>query len=211
MLTWSLIISILDLVGKVLTILIVVGVIGTAYVTYSSKKIGVLQKSLASKEPAVTKTPIPSLHPTATVVTEVHSADGSMNLLMKKVSNEGSSSYSFFVTGGELNDLLIFSKTLTTGEMSVPLNSWAPDNKHFFIIENNDVLDNYLVFKSTGEAFADGTVYIDFKSHYALKMKEFTLRDVTGWDAPDLLHVRTSGPAYWFELGSNAFYRLVQR
>ncbi len=143
---------------------------------------------------------------------ETRSPDGSMKLTMQKTKNTDSSTiYSFIVAGPQTPSVEIYTKTLTAGAMSVPLNAWAPDNKHFFIAEDDGVLENYLVFKATGQAFEEGAPYIDFRAHYNKKMTEFSLRDVTGWDAPDLLHVRTSGPAYWFELGSNAFYRLVQR
>lgn len=190
-------------------IFIIVGLVVAAYFIYSSPKTGILKDSLAAKEPIINLTPTPVLSETENG--EVHSADGSMKLFMKRIKTAGSSTYTFSVSGKEINNPSIFIRTLINGEMSLPANSWSPDNKHFFIAENDGVSDNYLIFKATGEAFADGAAYIDFKSHYALKMKEFTLRDVTGWDAPDLLHVRTSGPAFWFELGSNAFYRLVQR
>ncbi len=191
-------------------ILIVVGVMITAYVTYSSTRVGVLEKSIASKEPVINITPTPAV--SISEREEVRSPDGSMKIIMQKTkAGNGITSYSFFVTGPETSMFEIYSKTLTTGEMSVPLNSWSPDHKYLFITENDGNVDNYLVFKSTGKVFVDGKAYIDFRSHYTLKMTEFSLKDVTGWDAPDLLHVRTSGPPYWFELGSNAFYRLVQR
>lgn len=170
-------------------------------------------KADIANEPLAASLPIPTEAPVdVTTSKEVRSPDGSMKLSMQKtLKQDGSTSYSFTVSGDSVSDLVIYSKTLTKGEMSIPQNSWAPDNKHLFIIENDGVSDNYLIFKATGEAFADGTKYIDFRSHYDKKMTEFALKDVTGWDAPYLLHVRTSGPAYWFELGSNAFYRLVQR
>ncbi len=158
---------------------------------------------------------IPTPTPTAFVITsrtQVSSPDGTKSIIMQKDIKPGSPTlYSFYVKREEQDGVLIFSKSRNAGNMSVPSNSWSPDNKHLFIIENDGVLDNYLIFKSTGEAFIDGEAYIDFRSHYSQKMKEYSLKDVTGWDAPDLLHVRTSGPPYWFELGSNAFYRLVQR
>jgi len=167
-----------------------------------------------SKEPTTESAPTPS--PTlavesATTTSGVHSPDGSMKLAMKKIKNADSSTYSFVVSGPEIESVEIYTKTLTTGEMSLPLNAWAPDNKYLFITESNGATDNYLIFKATGEEFSEGVTYIDFLSHYNEKMKQYALRDITGWDAPGLLYVRTSGPAYWFELGSNAFYQLVQR
>lgn len=177
----------------------------------------VIFKADISKEPHLglvsTPTPTPTPVPPDTVATsEVRSPDGTMKLTMQKTQKgDGPTSYSFFVSSDDVGSLEIYSKTLTTGEMSIPLNSWAPDNKHLFIIENNGAGDNYLIFKASGDNFADGARFIDFMSHYSAKMTQYALKDVTGWDAPDLLHVRTDGPAYWFELGSNAFYRLVQR
>lgn len=164
-----------------------------------------------STDPTATPTASPTVPEKTITTSEVRSPDGSMKLTMKKTKNDTSAIYSLVVSGSETPSVEIYAKTLTAGEISVPLNSWAPDNKHLFIIENDSAEDNYLIFKATGKAFANGESYIDFRSHYSEKMTEYALKDVTGWDAPDLLHVRTNGPAYWFELGSNAFYRLVQR
>ncbi|MEX2013054.1 MAG: hypothetical protein WD967_01480 [Candidatus Levyibacteriota bacterium] len=164
------------------------------------------------KEPDSTPASISPVVPEPIVTTkEVRSPDGSMKLIMKKTKNENSAVYSFVVSGPESENIEIYTKTLAVGEMNVPLNSWAPDNKYLFIEENDGTNTNYLIFKATGEEFLEGVAYIDFLSHYNEKMKQHTLRDVTGWDAPGLLYVRTSGPAYWFELGSNAFYQLIQR
>ncbi|MEX2007846.1 MAG: hypothetical protein WD992_03670 [Candidatus Levyibacteriota bacterium] len=190
---------------KILPILVLVVVFGIAA--------PVVFKADISKEPLAAPMPAPTEAPlNITTSTEVRSPNGSMTLTMKETKkSDGTILYSFLASNDKTDNLEIYSKTLTRGKMSVPANSWSPDNKHLFIVENDGISDNYLIFKATGEAFADGSTYIDFKSHYNKKMTEYALKDVTGWDAPDLLHVRTSGPSYWLELGSNAFYRLVQR
>lgn len=170
-------------------------------------------KNDITKEPLAAPVPTPTEAPLDVATsTHVRSPDGIMTLTIKETKkSDGTTFYSFLVSGEDADNLEIYSKTLTIGKMLLSLNSWSPDNKYLFITENNGNLDNYLIFKATGEAFADGTPYIDFGAHYSEKMTEYTLKDVTGWDGPDLLHVRTSGPAYWFEISSTAFYRLVQR
>jgi len=182
--------------------------LGVAYLIYSSTKVGILQKSLASKEPIVglVQTPTPAVSQG-----EVHSPDGSMNLVMKKVVTGESAAYSFYVTGNSAQNLLIFSKTITNGEMSIPGNSWSPDNKYLFIKGKEGTVSNYLVFKANGENFADGNKYVDVAALYAQKKMDSVLTDVTGWDAPGLLHVFTTGPSFWFELGSNAFLQLANK
>lgn len=190
---------------KILLITFFAAIVISAFAFYSK----------SNSQEQIFSVPVPTPTPTpqdTTTKSEVKSPDGTMKLTMQKTKSvDGAISYTFFVSGPEISRFEIYSKTLAKGEMSIPLNSWAPDNKYFFISENDGGADNYFIFKATGEAFADGAEYIDFMSHYSKKMTEYSLRDVTGWDAPGLLYVRTSGPAYWFEIPSYAFYRLVQR
>ncbi len=190
-------------------VLVIIVLVGAAYLIYSSAKVGILQKSLASKEsPIVGLVQTP---PPAVSAGEVHSADGSMNLVMKKVVTGESAAYSFYVTGNSIQNLLIFSKTITNGEMSIPGNSWSPDNKFLFIKGKEGTVSSYLVFKANGESFTDGNKYLDVAALYNDKKMDYVLKDVTGWDAPGLLHVFTNGPSYWFELASKAFLQLATK
>lgn len=163
----------------------------------------------AVKEPVVaaTATPTPEI-PVST--TEVHSADGEMKIFMKKTGTIPAT-FDFYVTGDGLDNTLVYSKTLTDSYFTIPANSWSPDNKYFFIKENDSTSSSYFLFKEKGDSFIDGSSYIDISEIFSKKLINYSLKDVTGWDAPGLLHVLTSGPSFWFDIGSEAFLQLVTR
>jgi len=152
-------------------------------------------------------------------ISEVHSPDGKMKLLMDRTISENTTTYSFSVldTSGEANRE-IFSKTVLAGisfEMSP--NAWSPDNKYLFITEKSGNSINYLVFKADGEYFAENEQYIDTVPQFIAKDTGYTLSDITGWDSETLLHVYTikedgsGGPSFWFEIPSKAIIQLASR
>lgn len=179
-------------------------IIGLIFAVYVSQKT-VVQ---AVKEPVaiVTETPTPAAEVSSS---EVHSADGEVKVIMKK-TGVLPASFEFTVSGNDLDTKVVYSQSLTDSYFSVPANSWSPDNKYFFIRKNTATESSYLVFKATGENFLDGSKYVDISDLFSRKVKNYDLKEVTGWDAPGLLHVLTNGPTFWFDLGSRAFLQLVR-
>ena len=154
----------------------------------------------------------------SSIPVDVHSPDGKMKVTMEKKTNtDNTSTFSLTVSdvsGG--NPINIFKNTLSDGaEMSIPLNSFSPDNRYLFIRESNGSKQNFLVFKSTGEAFSDGNKYIDVVPLFDAKNTGLKLTDVTGWDSNTLLHVFTEdekgerGPSFWFEIPDGAVIQLA--
>jgi hypothetical protein len=155
--------------------------------------------------------------PTTPEKTEVLSPDGSMKVIMQKEVKNNANIYSFSVAevSGN-NEHPLFTKTTDiSGVMSVPGNSWSPDNKYVFIqdTEGSDV--HVLVFKASGESFNTDEQYFDVPDLFAKRETGYTFEEVTGWASGTLLYVRTSGedsakgPWYWFEIPSKAFIRLA--
>src|SRR5258708_2325327 len=72
------------------------------------------------------------------VATPWISPDGSKTLVMKTtIGADARKTYSFSVQESpSLGEHLVYSKTLDVGdEMSIPFNSWSPNNQYFFIQE----------------------------------------------------------------------------
>lgn len=155
----------------------------------------------------------PSITPTIEQPREVHSIDGVLKLTMEKTSNKNNTTYDFFVSDvSGANRKLIFSQTVSNGTtMDIPDNSWSPDKRYLFVVQNENGISNALVLKASGETFADGSMYEDITSLFLDKKINYTLDTVTGWDAPGLLHVTTNGPSFWFEVSSKAFIQLATR
>lgn len=145
---------------------------------------------------------------------EVHSADGEMNLVMQKQEQkDGSVVYSFFTSDvSGKNKKILFEKTVKTDvSITIPKNSWSPDNKYVFLRENKLNSFDFLVFKASGENFSNGEKYIDIMPRFIDSKIKHEMQDVTGWDSPTLLHVVTSGPSYWFDITTKAFLQLARR
>jgi hypothetical protein len=143
---------------------------------------------------------------------EVHSGDGTMTLIRKVELKSGQpQTYAFRVAHltGDKNELPLFTRTAAAGpELSIPLNSWSPDNKYVYLQEKDATGQlNYLVFKATGEPWGNGEPYLDVRSYFTKKLAKSTLREATGWASPIFLNVVTNeGAAYWFDVTALAFW-----
>lgn len=186
-----------------IAVLVLVGILLVAYKSgTTSSKVNRLESPVAKVTPAVSKT----------VKEQVHSPDGKLNLIMEKTMKEnGETDYSFFISDiPETNKRLVFNKTLAKGEMSVPKNTWSPDNNYFFLKENDDLTTTFLVFKASGEKFSGEQQYLDVFSLFAQRKIQYDFKEVTGWDSETLLHVTTNGPNFWFEVPSKSFIQLAR-
>lgn len=146
---------------------------------------------------------------------EIHSSDGTMNLIMQtETKKDQPKNYSFFVADiSGKNKRLLFTKTVSLGEISAPLNSWSPDNKYLYLEEKKPGPVDVLVFKASGESFLNGEQYLDVGQLLAKSKAEYHLNHVTGWVSPTLVQVNTikddltKGPSYWFDVESHAFWQ----
>ncbi len=194
----------------VLIIIVLVTVAGLDYIHYqnaNSAKAPIVTASVAESD--IIQNPV-----------EVHSPDGKMKVVVdKKEQSGGSTLYTFNVSDISGTDSkTIFSKTLPPGqEVSVPENSFSPNNRYLFLKEKDTSGATFLVFKANGEVFQDGQNYIDVVSLFDAKKTGYKLQDVTGWDSDNLLHVFTvkdngeKGPSFWFEIPDGAVIQLASR
>lgn len=149
--------------------------------------------------------------------TDVHSPDGTMKVILRAKEENSMMTYSFFVDDilGK-NEKFIFTKNVNPNiKMAVPLNSWSPDNKYLFLIENKNGTINALIFKASTESFANNQQYLDIESLFAQHKNKHYVTDVTGWASPTLLYVTTAslednkkGPTFWFDMDSKTFIQL---
>lgn len=146
------------------------------------------------------------------------SSDGNMNLTMKTIISPANNTktYTFYTSDGEDNNKqLVFSKILdTTSSMTIPFNTWSPDNKHFFIVERGTAEDKVFVFNAGGEPFEGGQKYLDLTDPYKKSGNTNKFEEATGWAAPGLVIFNTTtpdgvrGPSFWFEVPSRAIIQL---
>lgn len=163
--------------------------------------------------------PTPSVTPQPIESDEVESPDGVMKLVMQTENQtDGGFNYSLIAQTEEgENKKLLWTTTASRGEFSLTPNAWSPDNKYLYVVQEKNGLVNALVFRATGEVVKEDKQYLDVLSVFEKTVKDYLIRDITGWDSPTLLHVRTKvddvtkGPSYWFDISSQRLLRLVRR
>lgn len=153
--------------------------------------------------------------------TEVHSADGEMKVVMKKVNKIDSDFTTYTFTVSDISGdspKTIFTTTLGENQaIQIPDNSFSPDNKYLFLKEIDSSKLSFFVFKASGETFSEGRDFIDVVPLFEDKKYESKLSDITGWDSDTLLHIFTvkednlRGPSFWFDVESKNFYKLGSR
>lgn len=146
----------------------------------------------------------------------VFSSDGKVKLVMRVEEKKQIKTYSFLTANTlDKTQKLFFTKIASPGaEMLLPHNSWSPDNKYLFLIENEAGSVNVLVFKASGEVFQKGQQYLDLRTLFKSKAG-YSISDATGWASPTLIYVTTisekstKGPTFWFDLSSHTFIQLA--
>ena len=115
-----------------------------------------------------------------------------------------------------MNENYIFSKTLDTEKyMTIPYNTWSPDNRYFFIQENAKEGESIFAFKATGEAFSDTEQHFDVTDLFKKRNTGNNFSEATGWGSESLIIINTTkedgtkGPSYWFEVPSKAILILA--
>lgn len=149
-------------------------------------------------------------------VVEVKSGDGSMKLIASARLALGAENYTLKVGRGEADPgEVVYTNAVGLGEaITVPANSWSPDNKLFFILEKSGGRDSYRVFREDGGTFKNGQKYLDINDYWTVSKQKYQIREITGWASTDLLVVMTTrddgtaGPSFWFVVSSHSFMQL---
>ncbi|MFA6081768.1 MAG: hypothetical protein WC741_05225 [Patescibacteria group bacterium] len=155
----------------------------------------------------------PMVTPIETETTSLmDSPDGAKTLMIEKRDNF----YTIFVTNNSNgNKIQVFRKEkINSSQLEIPYNTWSPDNLYFFLKEKNAVADDYLVFQSSGESFSNNLSNLSIQEPFKLKVPNYTIEEVTGWAAPNLLIVNTkqndsnNRVSFWYEVPSQSFIQL---
>lgn len=160
-----------------------------------------------------TKTPSPAQ------TTLVVAPDGKKTLSMRTDKRTDGVTQTFSMSSkGENVFSSVYSKTMA-GEpaISIPFNTFSPDDKYFFLKETVGGTQNYFVLASSGSPVATDSQTLNVSEFFAKKLPDYTLTEVTGWAAPTLLVVNTDkkdgtqGPSFWFDLSTKSFILLSNR
>jgi len=154
--------------------------------------------------------------PTSDVTTSFQvSSDGKEQLTMKEVNTQGLKTYTFTLTNSDQNSSIpLFSRDIaTTSSMTIPFNTFSPDNTYLFLERTDGGTKHYLVFQTSGEAFADGKKYIDATDAFSAYTSSYSHPEATGWGDNALLIVNAVGTdktnaSFWMEVPSENFIQL---
>ena len=162
-------------------------------------------------------TPTPTLiMPGPIQEASMDSPDGTRTLTMEKQQIEDSVKYSFFTSvKSEKAKQLVFRKEEASFQsLSIPYNTWSPDNIYAFIKEASPVVNNYYVFFTSENSFPDGSPYLNIQSFFTKKVSGYSILEVTGWAAPNLLIINAKENegekkvSFWFDVPSQSFIQL---
>ncbi len=164
----------------------------------------------------VFSTPTPTAIPPGPVQTiTADSPDGAKTLTMKKQQTGELIKYSFSTAdkSGAAEKSIFEKEENLSQSLTIPYNAWSPDNAYIFLKESTPTLNNYYVLQTSGDPFPDNVQYINVQDLFRQKLADYTLVDITGWAAPNLLIVNTRTKegqevSFWFELPSKAFIQL---
>ncbi|MBF8250010.1 MAG: hypothetical protein HW400_611 [Candidatus Levybacteria bacterium] len=154
--------------------------------------------------------------PKVTISSQI-TPDGTKKVIMKVTENSDNTKTYEFSTADEngANEQYIFTKILDlTKSMTIPFNTWSPDNQYFFIQENAPDNKSVFVFKATGATFAEGVTFLDATDLFGKAATGNNFQEATGWASESLIIINTlkpdntKGPSYWFEVPSKAIIQL---
>lgn len=173
------------------------------------------QFSIASGVPSMSiQTEVVS--PKITVSSQI-SPDGAKKVIMKVTQNSDNTATYDFSTADEngANEQNVFTKILDSSKnMTIPFNTWSPDNKFFFIQQNDGNNKSVFAFKADGSAFSDTEKYFDVTDLFMKQNNGNNFDEATGWASETLIIINTTkkdnakGPSYWFEVPSKAIIQL---
>ena len=199
--------------AKLLPIFLIITTILVSLIIWSKNNF-VKPNNIISNLPQRVPTPTPN--PRIGTFSQI-SPDGSKTLINEvSASSSGELTSNLIVRENETNyQIKIYQEILNeNSKITMPFNTWSPDNKYFFVIKENGNFRQYTVFAANDNGIKSEP-FLDLSSDFLEKGFSYNLQDVTGWASPTLLVLRTKdegsnkpGPSYWYEITTRRFYKL---
>lgn len=163
--------------------------------------------------------PVPTPTPSIPGVSELLSPDGKATLILKKTAGEDTVKHDFLISNNDSeSQLSILSRDVDKdSSMTIPFNTFSPDNKYFFLKESGPSGMSYFVFSSSGKKLTETGDMLEVSGRFYKQFPEYKITDITGWGGTTLLIVNTdtldgkTGPSFWFDLSNQSFIKLSTR
>lgn len=161
-----------------------------------------------------TPTPTPPPIPDPTFASQT-SSDGLEKITMKTVETQDKKTYSFTITNTKENTTIpLFTQQVDLkSEMSIPFNTFSPDNSYVFLERKDGNISHFLVFQTNGAVFGNGKTYIDVTEAFNSYTTTYTHPMATGWGGDGLLVINAissdkQNASFWYEIYSSSFLGL---
>ncbi|HZE86968.1 MAG TPA: hypothetical protein VE090_02055 [Methylomirabilota bacterium] len=146
------------------------------------------------------------------------SPDGTKKLTMTITSKNDADTKSYIFTTTDAdgsNQQQIYTAILPpTESLTIPFNTWSPDNKYIFLQHNTKEGNEALVLRANGEPMTETDQSFNAATLFAARGTPYTYQETTGWASETLLIFNTTnadgtkGPSYWLEVPSKAVIQL---
>lgn len=165
-----------------------------------------------------TAIPTPTLTPPVPKpqTTSQLSPDGTKLLTMAVTTNKDlANTYTFTTTNADnTNQQTVYTATNSAESMSIPFNTWSPDDRYIFLTKNTSAGPEALVVRADGQPLTDTEQNVNAHTLFLAKNTANTYQETTGWASDTLLIMNTTsqdstkGPSYWLEIPSKAIIQL---
>lgn len=109
----------------------------------------------------------------------------------------------------------LFTIALPDSEsITIPFNTWSPDNHYVFIEHNTPNNTQAWIFQANGQPLSQETSYLNANALFDGRNTGDTYQEATGWSSETLLIINTTtldgkkGPSYWFDVPSKSIIPL---
>lgn len=146
------------------------------------------------------------------------SPDGTRKLTVTTTSNKDLTNTHVFTTYDTdgSNHKSIYKMTLSyTDKISVPFNSWSPDNVYVFVEKSSSNGTSVIVMRADGQLMPGDLQVINTTEEFVSKISGYSYKETTGWASETLLIANSTnkdgsnGPSFWVEVPSKAIIQLA--
>ncbi len=164
-----------------------------------------------------TKVITPTTVPTQTA--SQISPDGTKELYLTTTSNpDGTKDYVLTSENADgSNKQTVYTASESASVISIPFDTWSPDDKYVFVIRTFDNQTNALAMREDGQPITTNQHYINITKLFSAQNTNFTYDQTTGWASDNLLIINTKaaagtqGTSYWFDVTNESFTPLATK
>lgn len=163
----------------------------------------------------ISPTPTVTVAPKPQISSQI-SPDGEEKITLTVTKNNDLSKTYTFVTSkaDDTDPHTVYTATYNNDSMSIPFNTWSPDNKYVFINLNKSENSDAIVMRADGDPITSTEATISAALTFKARNIPNLYEETTGWASDILLIVNTKKPdtgekrSYWLEIPSKAIIPL---